>query len=216
MAENKTTKKSSKKKNYYAVRKGHTTGLFTSWPECQEAVRGFSGAEFKGFYTKEEAMAYLTGESLFLQEGTGPDENDLIVYVDGSFDASLKRYAYGCIFLLPEGEEALSGCGNDPGLLPLRNVAGEMLGAMKAVQWAIRHQFGSVQLRYDYSGIEMWVTGVWETKNEYTQKYAAYMRGCQEKIAVSFKKVEAHSGNPLNDAVDQLAKDALRAEPGSH
>ena len=43
---------------YYAVRKGHTTGIFDNWPEAQAATSGFSGPEYKKFKTKEEAEAY--------------------------------------------------------------------------------------------------------------------------------------------------------------
>ena len=42
------------KKKIYAVRKGHKTGLFYTWDECKKAVHGYSGAEYKGFLTKEE------------------------------------------------------------------------------------------------------------------------------------------------------------------
>ena len=31
------------KKKIYAVRKGHKTGLFATWAECQKAVSGYSG-----------------------------------------------------------------------------------------------------------------------------------------------------------------------------
>ena len=44
------------KKKIYAVRKGHKTGLFDSWAECQKATAGYSGAEFRGFTDREEAQ----------------------------------------------------------------------------------------------------------------------------------------------------------------
>ena len=46
------------KKKVYAVRKGHKTGLFETWAECQKATAGYSGAEFRGFTDREEAMAF--------------------------------------------------------------------------------------------------------------------------------------------------------------
>jgi len=47
-------------KNFYAVRKGwQNMTILTSWQECEPLVSGFSGAEFKGFNTYEEAEAYL-------------------------------------------------------------------------------------------------------------------------------------------------------------
>lgn len=44
---------------YYAVKVGKNTGIFTTWPECQENVHGFPGAEYKSFSNLEEAEAYM-------------------------------------------------------------------------------------------------------------------------------------------------------------
>lgn len=38
---------------YYAVKKGHKTGIFDNWTACHEATKGYSGSEFKSFHTKE-------------------------------------------------------------------------------------------------------------------------------------------------------------------
>ena len=46
------------KKKIYAVKKGKQAGLFYSWDECKESVRGYPGAEYKGFETEEEAKNY--------------------------------------------------------------------------------------------------------------------------------------------------------------
>lgn len=48
---------------YYAVRKGQHPGIYTTWPDAQKEVSGFSGAEYKSFKTKPEAEAYLTGST---------------------------------------------------------------------------------------------------------------------------------------------------------
>ena len=44
--------------NYYAVRKGHTRGIFESWEECRPEVEGIAN-EFKGFKHLSDAQAYL-------------------------------------------------------------------------------------------------------------------------------------------------------------
>lgn len=50
---------------FYAVAKGKTPGIFSTWPECQDQIVGFKGAVYKKFSTEEEA-------SQFVQErGTG-------------------------------------------------------------------------------------------------------------------------------------------------
>ena len=46
-------------KNFYAVRKGRVTGIFATWRECERHVKGYSGAQFKGFKTEAEAEEYL-------------------------------------------------------------------------------------------------------------------------------------------------------------
>lgn len=50
-------------KKVYAIRKGHKTGLFYSWDDAKKQIEGFSGAEYKGFSTEEEAGMYLKGYS---------------------------------------------------------------------------------------------------------------------------------------------------------
>ncbi len=216
------------KKKYYAVRNGRTRGILETWAQCEQSVKGFSGAKYKSFLTREEAEAYLAGEngrdgsSLSqgdagsVKKGQTPadPERDVIAYVDGSFDPESGRYGYGCIFLTPEGEEVrLCGSGSDPGTAKLRNVAGEMLGAMNAVRWAVQHGYASMEIRYDYEGIENWATGAWQARNPYTIAYADYMKKSMSRIELSFWKVLAHSGNYYNEEVDQLAKASLIGNP---
>ena len=45
----------------YAVRKGKRTGIFNSWKECEQQVKGYSGAEFKSFTSEAEAKKFLLG-----------------------------------------------------------------------------------------------------------------------------------------------------------
>ena len=101
------------KKKIYAVRKGHKTGLFDTWAECQKATAGYSGAEFRGFTDREEALAFLKMETEKTvstdkdREAAGVvevPENMVIAYVDGSFEKSIGRYAFGCVILTPDGE----------------------------------------------------------------------------------------------------------------
>ena len=53
------------KNKFYAVKKGNKTGIFSSWEECQEAIKGFPNADFKGFLTLEESQAYLDDVDIF-------------------------------------------------------------------------------------------------------------------------------------------------------
>jgi ribonuclease HI len=139
----------------------------------------------------------------------------LITYVDGSYEHSLETYAFGCVFLMPDGTIYVeNGSGNNPESAKLRNVTGEMLGAMFAVRFAIKNGFKKVEIRYDYEGVEKWVTGAWKSKTELTQKYSQSMRMWQAQIQMKFIKVAAHSNVYYNEMADKLAKQALVDKEG--
>ena len=213
------------KKKIYAVRKGNKTGLFYSWDECKKAVHGYSGAEYKGFLTKEEAEDFLnigavktaTGKN-FSTAATSIDSsplttstpNRLIVYVDGSFDVNLQKYSFGCVILLEDGRILERyGNGEEPELLAIRNVAGEMYGAMYAVQWAFENGYSSVVLHYDYEGIEKWANGMWKANKPGTQEYQRKVKEYRQDLKIAFVKVLAHSGDFYNERADVLAKKAV-------
>ena len=46
--------------SYYAVACGRQPGIYMSWPECNEQVKGFKGAIYKKFDTQQEAERYMT------------------------------------------------------------------------------------------------------------------------------------------------------------
>lgn len=136
-------------------------------------------------------------------------------YVDGSFNPQIGKYAFGCVLFHPDGEtEELNGSGNSEEGVKQRNVAGEMIAAMLSVRWAIINGYDRLEIYYDYSGIECWVTGAWKAKNELTQKYRDAMRKWQENVSISFTKVEAHTNDTYNEQADRLAKAGLEKEPG--
>lgn len=230
-------------KKVYAVRRGKVTGILDSWEACKEAVDGYPGAEYKSFKTLEEARTYMegipyaaepgesdlsVGESGMSGEnkvrryadkerprGMGDPTGGLVAYVDGSYEHSLKRYAFGCVFILPDDTVYVeNGSGDNADTARQRNVSGEMLGAMFAVRWAIKNGFPRIELRYDYEGIEKWVTGAWKSKTELTRKYAAAMRHWMDSIQMRFTKVEAHTNVYYNELADRLAKDGLTEREG--
>ncbi len=219
------------KKKYYGVKKGKVTGIFTDWDSCKAAVDGYPGAEYKGFITLEEAGDYLglSREELSVFAGgevtSGaaadaemsdvgkkevPGHGTVLAYVDGSYEDSIKKYAFGCVFILPDDRIYTSfGNGDNEQSLQHRNVTGEMLGAMHAVRCAIFNGYSEIELRYDYEGLEKWVTGAWRSKTELTGKYASYMRECMKSISLKFTKVPAHSNVKYNELADSLAKQGL-------
>ena len=138
-----------------------------------------------------------------------------VCYVDGSFNPKMEKYAFGCVCFHPDGEiEEYCGSGNDPEAVKQRNVAGEMIASMLVVRWAIINGYDELEICYDYSGIECWVTGAWKAKNDLTKKYSAYMKDKLDRIKISFTKIEAHTKVEYNELADKLAKAGLEKEPG--
>lgn len=70
------------KKKYYAVLKGKITGIFTSWADCEKQVKGFSGAIYKSFPTREEAETALElrEQGFLLSQKTPKPKRQLLLF----------------------------------------------------------------------------------------------------------------------------------------
>lgn len=189
---------------FYAVRKGKKTGIFLTWEECKRQVDGFSGAEYKSFKTKEEAEEYCNGGVQ-----TAVTSCQAECYTDGSFDLSTKRYSYGVLIFHQGQEYEMSGAFDNEEMAAMRNVAGEIEGAMAAMRFCVEHGISSLLLHYDYEGVEKWCTGAWKCNKKGTIAYKAYYDSIKENLNVVFHHVKGHSGVEGNERVDQLAKGAL-------
>lgn len=195
------------KKNFYAIKAGHQTGIFNSWDECKRLVEGYPNAKYKGFSTLKEAQNYMKDS----QEVCANGDDYVVAYVDGSFDAENMIYSYGCVVILPDGTvHEFSGNGNNQENAKLRNVTGEMLGAMFATRYAMKQGYKGIDIRYDYAGIEQWVVGSWKAKTKLTRKYTNAMKEWSKDIDIAFTKVTAHTNVMYNERADQLAKAALK------
>lgn len=189
---------------YYAVKKGYKPGIYTSWDECKKQVEKFSGAVYKSFTSLEDAKNFIK-----LEEEKIVDYG-LIAYVDGSYNIKTKEYGYGCILI--EGQKVikeLSGKGDKEALVSMRNVAGEILGSLAAMKFALENGYPGVCIYYDYEGIEKWANGLWRANKIGTQNYQKLVNEYRKKINISFIKVLAHSGDFFNERADKLAKKAV-------
>jgi len=45
----------------YAVAKGRNVGIYESWTQCLTQIKGYSGAKYKSFASREKAKSYLDG-----------------------------------------------------------------------------------------------------------------------------------------------------------
>lgn len=208
------------KKNFYVVLKGVVPGIYKTWAECQKNTSGYPGAIFKGFVTQEEAEAFYKsgqeGEQDHVQPGqlnvghpVGTRQAEAVAYVDGSYEHSKKEYAYGVVMFYEGKEEHFADKASEPSMVEMRNVAGEIEGAKKAMSFCIEKGIKSLDIFYDYEGIEKWCTGAWKTNKIGTKNYKAFYDEAKQRLDIRFIKVKGHSGDKYNDLADALAKGAL-------
>lgn len=79
-----------KKNPFYAVRRGQTTGIFETWEECEQQVKGFTGASYKSFDSKAEAEEWLAAAPTvldMLDTLEMPDEEPLNPEQQDAYDA---------------------------------------------------------------------------------------------------------------------------------
>ena len=210
-------------KYYYAVKNGKEPGIYKTWKDCEEQVKGHSGAIYKKFTTEKEAedfignkvaikdisreMVEIDKKSIIEQRDLKEDE--ALAYVDGSFDLANFTYSYGVVFITKEGKETFSGREDNKDLAEMRNVSGELKGAMVAMDIAGEKGIETLYLHFDYTGIQQWAEGNWKTNKDGTRAYKRYYDSIKDKVKVVFIKVKAHAGIEYNEEADQLAKDAI-------
>lgn len=155
--------------------------------------------------TEAEAKDYLTGTPAAPTEQTA----DAVAYVDGSFDVKTNRFSFGAVLFYGGEELHFSQSFVDSELASMRNVAGEIKGAAFVMEYCAQHGIGSLDLYYDYAGIENWCTGAWKAEKDGTKAYVQFYKAVSKDLTVYFHKVRGHSGDQYNELADQLAKQAL-------
>lgn len=197
---------------YYAVKKGKKTGIFRTWDECKAVVNGYPGAQYKSFLSMEEAQAYLGAGQGKTESKEAGKEVTVYAFVDGSFNVATGVYGFGG-FLYHDGQkEILQGSGAEEEMASMRNVAGEVLGSIAAMEKALELGLPEVTIYYDYMGIEMWATGEWKRNKKGTIAYYDYVQSIKDKLVIHFVKVKGHSGVEGNEEADRLAKAAVGIE----
>lgn len=200
---------------YYAVKKGKKPGIYENWASCKAQVEGVSGAVYQKFETREDALLFIGKEPLQEQRQLQFQfsQNKICAYVDGSFDVETFCYGAGVVLLYGDQKIELCKWGTDQNLAAMRNVAGEILGALISMAWVEQHldEFVHPQLiiYHDYEGIAKWPRGEWKAQKEGTRAYVLRYMGYRKKFPIEFVKVKAHSGDIWNERADALAKKSI-------
>ena len=217
---------------FYAVAKGRKTGIFTSWPQAEQQVKGFAGARYKSFKTREEAKAFLenpvyragakkSNASAAPKKGPAPEEttpeNAVIVYTDGGAIGNPGPGGYGVVF--QDGRQFSGGFGMTTNN---RMELMAVIVALEALRESLEKEPSPVILhsdsRYVINGItkgwaKSWQKRGWKKSDgkpalnpDLWQRLLDLLPG----LSIQFRWVKGHAGNPLNEACDHLANSTAR------
>lgn len=137
-------------------------------------------------------------------------------FIDGSFNSQKNIYGCGGFLIDQLGKKhIIQMWGNESEMVKMRNVAGEIIGAIAAVELAQKLGMKKLTIFHDYKGISEWVLGNWRCKKKETRRYAMAMWAAMEAgLKIYFKHVKSHSGIEGNEEADQLAKLAVGLKGG--
>jgi len=111
--------------NYYAVKVGIKPGIYLTWKDCEDNVKGFNNAKYKKFSSKSEATNYIKGTNKKIstniknhkksnifntKNNIVPDnhnfDNCINVYTDGGcINNGHKNAIAGCGIYFQEGDK---------------------------------------------------------------------------------------------------------------
>lgn len=208
---------------FYAVCAGRSTGIFSSWAECQKQVTGFSGARFKSFKTREEAQRFVGAAAAAVPKVlTKPAEilrTPLRVYCDGACSANgakRARAALGVYF--GAGDPRNRSERMDPGKYRQTNQAAELLAAIRSLEAVDKGTTIEIvtDSTYVVKGMNEW-RHAWKTSGRWNRsdKLANFelwhrLDALAAVRNVTFTWVKGHATDAGNIAADQLATAALR------
>ncbi|MCM1990295.1 viroplasmin family protein [Oceanirhabdus seepicola] len=202
-------------KKFYAIKNGYdfnkkepvVNKIVRDWDTCSKLVKGAKNAQYKSFKTLEEANIYLGVHKK--KEEENEKFSGIEAYVDGSFNIASEKFSYGLVILKDNTiVHAENGVAEDDSKKNLRQIAGELLGAERSLEYACETEEKQVKIYHDYVGVRNHVTGEWQRKGISSQLYYEKMNRLikENDINVQFVKVDSHTGDLYNEIVDELAK----------
>jgi ribonuclease HI len=166
--------------------------------------------EMKNRAFEPELEAIWQGRALPPSSAVQATNDDIEIYVDGSFQVEANAIGYGVVIVQNEQvvKELLGQppTTEEPSLLESYQIAGEIYGVRAAIEWCQKNNVEKVTIAYDYTGLEMWATGEWQAKKPLSQEYVEFIQNCG--VNITWQKVAAHTGQRWNERADILARQA--------
>jgi ribonuclease HI len=192
---------------YYAVARGHRTGVFTSWEEASQAVNNYPNAIYRMFASREEAERFLNPgktQSVTTSSPVQIPTNRIVIYTDGSSKDNIG--GYGAVVMFPDTTKR-----NFCGRVPSERCTNQM-AELYAIYFAVHNFPGPLTIytdsKYAIGCLRDW-TPRWIKDNWKEVANRNIIEPCYQLIQtrdVAFQHVFAHRGDLNNEAADRLAK----------
>jgi ribonuclease HI len=197
---------------YYVVNRGHRPGIYNTWDECLNYIKGYPNAIYKKLNNREDAEYFLKyGEMPALDREYIKKENEVAIFTDGSTirqDNNIK-YGYGVYIPVYNIEVSEQLIDKNP-----TNNRCELTAILVGINIMV-NEHNDIKNLHIYTDSQYSITML--NKNEYTE--TTVNRDLLEKIQlliyvngliVKYHKVEAHTGykdniSIANSIVDKLA-----------
>ncbi len=217
------------KKKYYAISKGRKPGIYNDWPTAEAQVKGFQGAKFKGFSSRQQAEEWLKNPIFkpkqSKQRGKSRADTNVApklaahyieLYTDGGAIGNPGPGGYGVVIIKDGNVKELHA-----GYKHTTNNRMELMACIKGLS-ELKDSHQPIALFSDSSYVVNGINKGWAKawrKRDWKKSSGMpvinpdlwkELLKLTEKLSVSFHWVKGHAGHPLNERCDELAVQSAR------
>lgn len=217
------------KKKIYAVKVGRKPGIYLSWEECEEQIKGFSGQKYKSFSSEKDAIDYLRdsktemtikkeSENIKSQEEIDEiikeclNNNRVVAFTDGGYKGKEKIYGYGIYIIPPKGEKPVEICDivHTERFYNSNNIGPEVMAVINALDWTLANEYEKITIFYDYEGIGKWAKNEWDANSDIAKWFVEGLKNTyNDLLDIEYVWVKGHNNIEYNEKADNLATQAM-------
>ncbi len=180
---------------FYAVVVGRKPGIYVTWVETEKQVKGYKGAKYKSFATRNEAMEFMESHNVVnTNKETSVEPTMVVAYTDGSMKDHIA--GYGIVIL--KDFEKITAYGKVPESIGITNNVAEL--------YAIYVTLSLVKTDILIKSDSAYAIGV---LTSFIPKVNLELIDAIKKIMIGrkvmFEHVTAHIGIKYNEEADELA-----------